>query len=161
MRKFLFTLLLLLFCHMGYGQNIKAIFNEFGSEKNADYVRVSPFIMSLGTIFCKHDEGGEMIRKIKSVKVMDLGDCSANVKERFNGRISKLDQRGYDELIRINDKGERIRLLMKTKMNVIREILFVCTGDGDCTLIQINGKFTKDDIDQLVNMETGKKNGCL
>lgn len=48
---------------------------------------------------------------------------------------------------------------MKIKKEVIRELLLVCTGNEDCTLIQINGKFTKDDIDKLVNQETRKKNG--
>ena len=48
---------------------------------------------------------------------------------------------------------------MKTKKETIRELLFVCTGKEDCTLVQINGKFTKEDIDQLVNQETGKKHG--
>ena len=52
-----------------------------------------------------------------------------------------------------------IRVLMKTKKETIRELLFVCTGKEDCTLVQINGKFTKDDINKLVNQETGKKHG--
>ena len=66
---------------------------------------------------------------------------------------------GYEELMRVNDDGDKVRILMKTKKEVIRELLLVCTGNDDCTLVQINGKFTKDDIDQLVNQETGKKHG--
>ena len=61
--------------------------------------------------------------------------------------------------MRVNDEGEKVRVLMKTKKETIRELLFVCTGKEDCTLVQINGKFTKDDIDKLVNQETGKKHG--
>ena len=61
--------------------------------------------------------------------------------------------------MRVNDEGEKVRVLMKTKKEAIRELLFVCTGKEDCTLVQINGKFTKDDIDKLVNQETGKKHG--
>ena len=94
MKKFVFTLLLVFVCHLGYAQGINGLFNEFGSEKNADCVKVSSFMMSLGKMFAGHDEDAEIIRKIKS----------------------------------------------------IRELLFVCTGKEDCTLVQINGKFTKDDI---------------
>ena len=48
---------------------------------------------------------------------------------------------------------------MKIRKDAIRELLVVCSGNDSCTLIQINGKFVKDDIDKLVSMETGKKNG--
>ena len=60
MRKFLFTLLLLLVCHIGYGQSIDSLFDEFECEQNVDYVKVSPFMMSLGKMFCKHEEGSEI-----------------------------------------------------------------------------------------------------
>ena len=75
------------------------------------------------------------------------------------GLESRLSLKGYDELMRVNDEGEKVRVLMKTKKETIRELLFVCTGKEDCTLVQINGKFTKDDINKLVNQETGKKHG--
>ena len=159
MRKFLFTLLLLLVCHIGYGQSIDSLFDEFECEQNVDYVKVSPFMMSLGKMFCKHEEGSEIIRKVKSMKVMDLGDCSASVKKRFSSKVSKLNRKGYEELMRVNDGGEKVHILMKIRKDAIRELLVVCSGNDSCTLIQINGKFVKDDIDKLVSMETGKKNG--
>lgn len=160
MRKFLFTLWMLVVCCAGYAQTIDALFDEFAGERNADCVKVSPLMMSIGKMFCKHDEGMEGLHKIRSVKVLDLGECSAKVKERFNGKVRKLNQKGYEELMRVNDEGDKVRILMKTKKNVIRELLVVCSGNDDCTLIQINGKFAQDDIDGLVNMETGKKHGC-
>ena len=130
MKKFVFTLLLVFVCHLGYAQGINGLFNEFGSEKNADCVKVSSFMMSLGKMFAGHDEDAEIIRKIKSIKVLDLESCTASVKERFNKKVNK------------------VRVLMKTKKETIRELLFVCTGKEDCTLVQINGKFTKDDINK-------------
>lgn len=66
MRKFLFTLWMLLVCCTGYAQTIDALFDEFGGERNADYVKVSPLMMSIGKMFCKHDEGMEGLHKIRS-----------------------------------------------------------------------------------------------
>lgn len=66
MRKFLFTLWMLLVCCTGYAQTIDALFDEFGGERNADYVKVSPLMMSIGKMFCKHDEGMEGLPKIRS-----------------------------------------------------------------------------------------------
>ena len=56
MKKFVFTLLLVFVCHLGYAQGINGLFNEFGSEKNADCVKVSSFMMSLGKMFAGHDD---------------------------------------------------------------------------------------------------------
>lgn len=50
MKKFVFTLLLVFVCHLGYAQSINGLFNEFGSEKNADCVKVSSFMMSLRAV---------------------------------------------------------------------------------------------------------------
>ena len=116
-------------------------------------------MMSLGKMFAGHDEDAEIIRKIKSIKVLDLESCTASVKERFSKKVNRLSLKGYDELMRVNDEGEKVRVLMKTKKETIRELLFVCTGKEDCTLVQINGKFTTEDIDKLVNQETKKKHG--
>lgn len=157
MKKFVFTLLLVFVCHLGYAQSINGLFNEFGSEKNADCVKVSSFMMSLGKMFAGHDEDAEIIRKIKSIKVLDLESCTASVKERFSKKVNRLSLKGYDELMRVNDEGEKVRVLMKTKKETIRELLFVCTGKEDCTLVQINGKFTKEDIDKLVNQEKQRR----
>ena len=95
MKKFVFTLLLVFVCHLGYAQSINGLFNEFGSEKNADCVKVSSFMMSLGKMFAGHDEDAEIIRKIKSIKVLDLESCTASVKERFSKKVNRLSLKGY------------------------------------------------------------------
>ena len=74
-------------------------------------------------MFAGHDEDAEIIRKIKSIKVLDLESCTASVKERFNKKVNKLNLKGYDELMRVNDEGEKVRVLMKTKKEAIRELL--------------------------------------
>lgn len=159
MKKYLFALLLLFVCHWGYGQSINGLFNEFGHEKNADCVKISSFMMSLGRMFAGNDKDTEIMGKIKSMRVMDLEECPQSVKERFNRKVNRLDLHDYEELMRVNDEGEKVKVLMRMKKETIRELVFVCTGKDDCTLVQINGKFTKEDIDKLINEQTGQKNG--
>ena len=93
-----------------------------------------------------------------SRNVLAFGECGWTPGIVFQ-QVVELSLKGYDELMRVNDEGEKVRVLMKTKKETIRELLFVCTGKEDCTLVQINGKFTKEDIDKLVNQETKKKHG--
>lgn len=166
MKKYIFTLILLLMCHWGHSQSINALFDEFKNEPNAEYINASPLLMAIGKLFIGNgklitddDEGVEIAKKIRSAKIMDMEDCSKEVQNRFKKRVGTLKTKGYETLVRINDEGDKMHILMKMKKDVIRELLLVFTGDDDCNLIQINGKFTKKDIDNLINQQIGQKHG--
>lgn len=160
MKKFVFTLLLVFVCHLGYAQSINGLFNEFGSEKNADCVKVSSFMMSLGKMFAGHDEDAEIIRKIKSIKVLDLESCTASVKERFSKKVNRLSLKGYDELMRVNDEGEKVRVLMKTKKETIRELLFIIRKSkfpqNPKRSVRFSGKGTKRSVQKRKARNTQK-----
>ena len=57
------------------------------------------------------------------MKVMDLGDCSASVKKRFSSKVSKLNRKGYEELMRINDGGEKVHIPMKIRKRCYSRII--------------------------------------
>ena len=153
MKKFVFTLLLVFVCHLGYAQGINGLFNEFGSEKNADCVKVSSFMMSLGKMFAGHDEDAEIIRKIKSIKVLDLESCTASVKERFNKKVNKLNLKGYDELMRVNDEGEKTIIYLKRNKNKEKEFVLMSQEKNEFTIIAITGNLTLQEIQGIINKE--------
>ena len=97
---------------------------------------------------------------MKSVQILDLEHCPKTVQQRFIRQVNRLDPEGYETLIRVNDEGDNVRMLMKKQKNTIRELLLLCTGKDDCSLIRMKGKFTRDDIHELIDRETGKKHGC-
>lgn len=142
-------------------QNASAddIFNEFSSAQNAEYVNINPFITWLGKQFIGDDADAAIVKKTKSVRVLDLDDCSTEEKAKFSKRINALNTKGYEEMMRVNDKGERVKILAKIKDEIIHQMLIVCSGNDDCVLVEVNGKFTMDDITGVVNSQTGRKNG--
>lgn len=158
MKKLLFTVVLVWICSLANAQNVDDIFKEFKNEPNAECVNVSPFLMSIGKLFA-HGEGSSIISKIKSMKVLDLERCTATTKERFNQSIEKLKLNKYETLIRVNDSGEKVRILAKQKKDYISELLIISIDKDDCTLVQINGKIRQKDIDKLIAQQTGNKNG--
>lgn len=142
--------------------SVDDMFKEFSQVENAEYVNVNPFMMkiaSLGTLFADAD-AAKIASKIKSVKVLTLDDSPADEKRRLNERISALNTDGYEELIRINDNGEKVRILAKMdKDSTIRRLIVLCTDSSDCTLVSINGKFSPKDINAVVNSATGSNHG--
>ena len=157
MKKYLIAIALMIIYQTTFAQSTKDIFEEFGKEWNAESVTISPFLMSLGRLFMDSDTP-EITKSIRSMKVLDLEDCSDKVKERFNRKINNLQTEGYETMIQTIDNGEKVRILTRIEKDVIRELLIVCTGNDDCALIQLNGKIKKENIAQLVNEETRKRN---
>lgn len=158
MKKYLLTLALLLICHISFAQNPENIFAEFSQEPNAEYVSISPFLMSIGKMFMGNDSDAKLAKKFKSMKVLELGSCSESVKERFCDKVKALQIGGYETLMQVNDDGEKVHILMKAQKDVIRELLIVCTDKDDCSFIQMNGKVKKDKIAKMLN-NMKKKNG--
>lgn len=161
MKKYLFILLLALGAARSIqAGNVNAIFREFKEEHKAEYVSIPSFVMKLGTMLAdKDDEADGLASKISSVKVLDLEDCSPAVKARFRKRLANLKDDEYETLMHVNDDGDKVRILMKQKKDIVRELLIVCEGDEDCALILLKGKFRLEDIDGLVEQETGKRHG--
>lgn len=156
MKKYFFISLLIFTCQLGYGQSVNTLFSEFGSEPKAEQVTISPFLMSIGKLFIGHIQEAEIARNIKSIRILDLEACPETVQQRFMTQVNKLDREGYETLIRINDKGDNVRILMKKEKNVIRELLLLCTGNNNCSFLCMKGKFTQDEIHALIDRKTGK-----
>ena len=159
MKKFLVAIALMMACQNTFAQSTKDIFEEFGKEWNAESVTISPFLMTIGRLFMDNDTP-DIVKSIRSMKVLDLEDCSNKVKTRFNEKVNSLQLEGYETMIQTIDNGENVRILSRMENDAIRELLIVCTGNDDCALIQLNGKIKKEDIAELVNEETkNRKNG--
>ena len=160
MKKFVFTLLLVFVCQIWATPKAfnGTLSMNSGSEKNAEYVSASPFLMFIGKMFYPYnDEGKEIASKIRSAKILDLDECSPDVKQRFSRQFEALSNNGYETLMQMNEDGERIHIQMRMKKEVIRELLIAIIEDDECSLIQVNGKIRKQDIAQLINDQTTNK----
>ena len=145
MKKYILALALLFVCHIGFAQDLNSLFDEFKKEPNADCISISPFMMAIGKMFMGNDSDAKLARKFKSIRILDLEACSTSINAQ---RI-----KDYETLVQVNDEGEKVHILAKSKNDVIRELLIVCTGNGDCTLVQLKGKVSKEKIAKLLAKE--------
>ena len=148
-------LLLLLAAQLAWAGNVDDLFYEFKEERNAEFVAVSPFLMWLGRLAVSGEdaETKEMMKKVKSLRVLDLEECSTAVKKRFAKRVDQLKTNGYESLVRINEEGEKVNILVRQKGDEIRELLIVCSSPDDCALVSIRGHFKESDLERLVEMQ--------
>ncbi len=140
---------------------VDKLFSDFAGEKSAEYVKVPRFVMWVGTAFTSGDSAeGKIAKKIKGVRVLELSDCNEVVKSRFCDRVEELRRGELEEIMRMNDSGEKVRIYGKVNGDDIKDLLVFC-GDkgGDCVLVEIKGKFGKEDIAEIVDSNVKKYHG--
>ena len=146
MKKIIATLALIIACQGIFAQNIKSIIDEFKEVKGVEYTKVPRRVFLLG-----NNKG------IKSICYLNLESCPSEVKEDFRQKVNQLE--GYEVLFRGKEDGEMYKLIAKKNNETIRELIILITGKDDCGLTPMKGKIKKEDIAQLVNEQTSKKNG--
>ncbi|MBQ8674091.1 MAG: DUF4252 domain-containing protein [Bacteroides sp.] len=152
MKKLVLTTGLLLLCSMVFAQSINDIFKEFGKAFGAETSNVSPLKMRMERIFGEEDDDDtRLAKKIKSMKVMELDDCSQQVKQRFAQTMKDFTPRGYEMTSQVTNEGDTVRLLLKKKGNIIQELLIICTGREDWGLVLMKGDIQSEDLADLVH----------
>lgn len=154
MKRFALTcVMILLTLAAGQAKDLSDLFDEFKNEQRADYVSVSPIMMKVARMFTPAGEGGEIMERIHSVRVLDLEECASEVKQRFNREINGISTDDYEEMMRVKDEGETVRIFVKQDKDVIREMVILCAGGDDCTLVALTGKIRQKDIDKIIDQQ--------
>ena len=161
--KRIMTLLLILATAMQMvsAKSLGRLIEDYRYQKNAEYVHVTPLLMKMARTAMGHDaltgEEGRLVRKIKSIRTLDLEECSADVKHRFSADVQKLEMSGYEPLVTTRDDGETVKIMMKAKGDVIRELVIICSDSDDCALVWLNCKVKMNEIQSLVDMQTKQR----
>lgn len=153
--------LLLATMQTAWAIDAEQLFKEFKEARNAEYVSIPRFLMKVGVMIAdKSDESAEtkrLMRSVHSMKVLDLEDCSSSVKQKFMERIDDLSADSYETLVRVNDEGDKVKILARAEKDVFKEILIVCGGTEDCTLVQFTGNFKESDINALMEQAENQR----
>lgn len=154
MKKFVILFVMVLACQMGSAQGVSDLFSKYAKAHNAESVNVSPLLIKFAKLFADDDDA-KALKGINSVKILDLDDCSTDVKSQFTADVDRLETNGYETLMEANKNEEKTRFLLKMKDDVVSEFLIVSGGSDDCALIQIKGKMTLQEVVDLA--ESSKK----
>ncbi|MBP1593459.1 MAG: hypothetical protein H6Q12_477 [Bacteroidetes bacterium] len=150
-KKCFLCISLFLVAQLSLGQNIEKLFKEFSDAPNVENVKLDKSMMNLAKSFSKGDDLGG-VKDIDSLQVLDLSKCSSEIKDKFAEKVKTLNTEGYETLVRSNENGENVRVLVKMNNEDISELVVVTTGK-EAALVKIKGKFNKSDISKLTNKQ--------
>ena len=94
-----------------------------------------------------------LIKKIGDIKVMTV----ENGNEKMVSDYAKyLTKNNYEEWVTIKKEREIINFQAKQKGEEIRKLLITIASGTDLVYVDITGKFTADDISQIINYSEKK-----
>ena len=139
--------------------SVDDLYKEFSSVPKVEAVNVNPFMMTVAKMFVGNDSNAQIVKKINSVRVLDLEGCPRSVRTRFANRVSNIQLKDMENLVDVKDDGDKVKILAKIKKDKIRKLLVLCYGNDDCCLVEINGKFEMKDVDGVVKSQKPRHNG--
>ena len=155
MKKIIATLALIIACQATFAQNIDTLFSQFKDKEGADYMNIPTLMLKFMRTFTKsnNDKSYRFIKGVKSVKVLDMEDCTQEVKAEFLQEVQKLNLNGYETLLQTKEDGEEVQLIAKMDEENINDLIILITGKDECGLTLMKGKIKKEDINVMMNDE--------
>ena len=137
---------------MGFAQDMDAVYNEFKDVKGVESVSVSPFLMKFARLFMDSDDkNNPLIKGTHSVKILDLEECTKDIKKQFTQKVNQLQHNGYENWLQAKKDGENVKIIAKKEDQIIRELLVLTIDNDDCALVLIKGKIRQEDIQAIID----------
>lgn len=153
MKKIILSLIT--FCLVGIikaqSSAVDDMFNKYSEKQGFTVVSISSKMFSL---FANKDtenkDAGEIINKLKSIKILSVEDSILNKNLNFYTELSrKLDLSVYEELLVVKEGPDITKFLIRQTGNIISELLVITGGPEGNSLISIKGELNLKSISEL------------
>lgn len=125
-------------------------------DRKAQILAVNPPFW-LAKPFIKHalKEDGDneeviaLIKKVKKVRVLLISESKNNWTSNFKNYLARNQM---EEWASINSDGQRISINAQSKNDIIHHMMIAVSSPTDQVYVQIKGKFSSQDISNLINI---------
>ena len=139
-------------------QSVEALFRQYKSEKNVEYIHIPRFIMSIAKMLTKAElEEAKALKAISSIRVLSLEECSPIVRQNFQKTLQTFLQSGYTPIILSKEADGTNYIYVKEKKGYIRELLILSADKQDGAIVHIKGWISPDEVNTVVKQNTKKK----
>ena len=94
---------------------------------------------------------GEVASKLDNIQILSCEKPDIIAKLKKNSFMSP--KNGYEELMRINDEGEKTIIYLKRNKNKEKEFVLMSQEKNEFTIIAITGNLTLQEIQGIINKE--------
>ena len=139
-------------------QSVKALFRQYKSEKNVEYVHLPRFVMSIVKMLTKTEQRDvKALKAISSIRALSLEECSPIVRQNFQKTLHTFHPSGYTPIIFSKEADETNYIYVKEKKGYIRELLILSADKQDGAIVHIKGRIKPEEVNTVVKQNTKKK----
>jgi len=142
-----------------YGQkSIDALFDRYSGQEGFTTVTINGDLLKLARCFAS-DSGnsGKSRGSISLVRILTQEDKQVNAGNFYDMIIRDIDLKAYEEFMRVKEKDQDVRILVKAEGKRFKEFLLIAGGE-DNAIIQIKGDLSLEDAKKL-SENAGKGKG--
>ena len=129
-------------------------FRQFRNEKNVTYINLPKSLIKMGLKSSNDKTADALAAQIDGIQILTLEAASQKTRDAFCKRFNGLEEKSYEPMVKTNDGGEKVRILVKGNEKEVQSLVILAIDKDDCSLIKINGHINPADIDAIVDMET-------
>ena len=152
MKKLLFVFALMLVSTSAFSQTVDNIFNEFKDKPGAQVINLSKSLLSMFTSSNMDEKNKKLLENIDSMQILHIEDNKKTCKE-FIKKAEKMNTDGYETMANVKEEDETTRILTRSNGDTINDVIILHIENDECTLLQISGKISPDDIDNIVKLQ--------
>ena len=133
---------------------VESIFKEFKSGDNVTYVNLPKTLIKLGLKVANDETANALAKQIDELQILTFEEADQKTKDGLYNRISKLESKGYEPMIKTNEDGEKVRIFIKGNEKEVQSLVIFAMDKEDCSLINIVGHINPSNIDDVVKSQT-------
>ena len=133
---------------------VESIFKEFKSGNNVTYVNLPKTLIKLGLKAANDETANALAKQIDELQILTFEEADQKTKDGLYNRISKLESKGYEPMIKTNEDGEKVRIFIKGNEKEVQSLVVFAMDKEDCSLINIVGHINPSNIDDIVKSQT-------
>jgi len=132
---------------------INEFFNKYADSDNVTSVTISKAMLNMMPENSSMNSGninvGKLTAKIDNIKILTCE--KPQMITTLKKDITKISTKGYEELLKVNDNGERTVIYMTTNSTGVNSYLIINEEKSEFNAILITGKITPSDIKDVVS----------
>ena len=133
---------------------VESIFKEFKSGDNVTYVNLPKTLIKLGLKVANDETANALAKQIDELQILTFEEADQKTKDSFYNRINKLEMKGYEPMVKVNEDGEKVRIFIKGNEKEVQSLVIFAMDKEDCSLINIVGHINPSNIDDIVKSQT-------
>ena len=133
---------------------VESIFKEFKSGDNITYVNLPKTLIKLGLKAANDETANALAEQIDGLQILTFEKADQKTKDGLYNRISKLESKGYEPMVKANEDGEKVRIFIKGNEKEVQSLVVFAMEKEECSLIKIDGRINPANIDDIVKSQT-------